>query len=454
MEGTLVQAAKSMQGELHGMDSEFRGVSTDTRTLRGGELFFALHGPNFEGREFVTTAAAKQAAAAIVENQVDAGIANITVDDTRLALGRLAASWRQQMTARVLAVTGSNGKTTVKELLAGCLSLSGSTLATEGNLNNDIGLPLMLLRLSRKNEFGVFELGANHPREIAYLTGLVHPDIVLITNAAAAHLEGFGSVEGVARAKGEILQGAPAPQCVILNRDDEFYELWQSMSGESAVVSFGLDPRADVRATMIRPTDSGSVFTLVLPETTTEITLPLAGKHNVLNACAAAAAASALGLPTTLIKQGLEQARPVSGRLQPIDGIAGMRLFDDSYNANPASVIAAAEFLASQTGASCMVLGDMAELGTDAGLLHESVGQAIRDAGVTRLFATGRQSKRTVAAFGDRAEWFATVDALIDALVPALQDRALNNVLVKGSRSMRMERVIGALTRQIEARAL
>jgi len=454
MEGTLVQAAKSMQGELLGKDLKFRGVSTDTRTLRGGELFFALHGPNFDGREFANTAAAKRAAAAIVEKQVDAEIASITVADTRLALGRLAASWRQQMTARGLAVTGSNGKTTVKEMIAGCLALSGPTLATAGNLNNDIGLPLMLLRLSRETEFGVFELGANHPQEIAYLTGLARPDIVLITNAAAAHLEGFGSIEGVAHAKGEILQGSPAPQVVILNRDDEFYELWQSMAGESTVISFGLDPRADFRATMIRPTDTGSEFTLVLPDTKIEITLPLAGEHNVLNACAAAAAASTFGLPIKLMQQGLEQATPVSGRLRPIDAIAGMRLFDDSYNANPASVIAAAEFLASQTGESCMVLGDMAELGTDAGLLHESVGQAIRDAGVARLFATGQQSKRTVAAFGDRAEWFATVAALIDALVPALEDCAPDNVLVKGSRSMRMERVVAALTHPTKGPAL
>jgi len=450
MQGTLVQAAKSMQGELHGVDAEFRGVSTDTRTLRGGELFFALHGPNFDAQDFVTTAAAKQAAAAVVEKQVDDEIARITVADTRLALGRLAASWRQQMTARVLAVTGSNGKTTVKEMTAGCLSLAGLTLATEGNLNNDIGVPLMLLRLCQENEFGVFELGANHPQEIAYLTGLACPDVVLITNAAAAHLEGFGSVEGVAHAKGEILQGSPAPQVAILNRDDQYYELWRSMAGDSTVVSFGLDPRANFRATMISATDTGSEFTLVVPDTTIEISLPLAGEHNVLNACAAAAAASTLGLPNELLKQGLEQARPVGGRLRPVDGIAGMRLFDDSYNANPASVIAAAEFLASQAGESCMVLGDMAELGTDAGLLHESVGQAIRDAGVVRLLATGHESRRTVEAFGDRASWFATVEALIDALLPELAERALDNVLVKGSRSMRMERVVAALTQPTE----
>jgi UDP-N-acetylmuramoyl-tripeptide--D-alanyl-D-alanine ligase len=437
-----------MQGELHGADARFCGVSTDTRTLSRGELFFALHGPNFDGREFVMTAATKQAAAAVVEKPVDAGIANITVDDARLALGRLAASWRQQMSARVLAVTGSNGKTTVKEMIASCLSLSGSTLATEGNLNNDIGVPLMLLRLGRENEYGVFELGANHTHEIAYLTGLVRPDLVLITNAAAAHLEGFGNVEGVAHAKGEILQAEPAPQCAILNRDDEFYELWLSMAGNAPIVSFGTDPHADVRATAVSSTDKGSEFTLLLPETTLEIVLPLAGAHNVLNACAAAATAVAFGVPAELIRQGLMQARPANGRLRPLDGIAGMRLFDDSYNANPASVIAAAEFLASQAGESCMVLGDMAELGADAGLLHESVGQAIRDAGIARLFAVGEQSKQAVTAFGEKAEWFTSVDALIEGLVPVLRKRPVSNVLVKGSRSMRMERVVAVLAQE------
>jgi len=449
-----MQAAKSMQGELHGIDTLFRGVSTDTRTLREGELFFALHGPNFDGREFVATAAAKQAVAAVVEQSVDTELANITVGDTRLALGKLAASWRTQMPTRVIAITGSNGKTTVKEMVASCLSLSASTLATQGNLNNDIGLPLMLLRLSREHQYGVFELGANHPDEIAYLAALAQPHIVLITNAAAAHLEGFGSIAGVARAKGEILQSKQAPEIAILNRDDEFYDLWTSMANSVAILSFGMSPQADFRATEIKPTTNGSEFTLVLPDTTLQVSLPLAGTHNVLNACAAAAVATSLGISPAQIKEGLEKIRPVSGRLQAIDGVADIHLFDDSYNANPASVIAAAEFLAAAPGESWLVLGDMAELGTDAGLLHESVGQAVRATGISRLFATGEQSKRTVAAFGENAEWIGSVNNLVDVLVAALvksvQEQGAINVLVKGSRSMEMERVVSALTREFK----
>jgi UDP-N-acetylmuramoyl-tripeptide--D-alanyl-D-alanine ligase len=445
MESTLVQAAKSMQGNLLGTDNMFRGVSTDTRTLREGELFFALQGPNFDGREFVAAAATKQAVAAVVEARVDAEIANITVSDTRVALGELAASWRQQMPAKVIAVTGSNGKTTVKEMIASCLSLSAKTLATDGNLNNDIGLPLMMLRLDREHEFAVLELGANHAGEIGYLTGLASPHIVLITNAAPAHLEGFGSVAGVAQAKGEILQGIQKPECAVLNRGDEYFALWESMAGDVPIVSFGGDERAAVYATNMELTVNGSRFTLHMPNESFEVSLPLSGAHNVLNACAAAAAATALGINPQQILAGLEQVRPVSGRLQAIDGFAGANLFDDSYNANPASVIAAAEFLAAQEGESCLVLGDMAELGTDAGALHESVGMAIRSAGVTHLFATGQHSKRAISAFGEHGEWFATVDLLIAALKGSLLQSGKINVLVKGSRSMRMERVIEAL---------
>lgn len=445
MEATLAQAAKSMQGVLLGADNQFRGVSTDTRTLREGELFFALHGPNFDGREFVATAATKHAVAAVVESRVDAEIANITVGDTRVALGELAASWRQQMPAKVVAITGSNGKTTVKEMIASCLSESAPTLATEGNLNNDIGLPLMISRLGREHEFAVFELGANHAEEIGYLTGLASPHVVVITNAAAAHLEGFGSVAGVARAKGEILEGKQKPECAILNRDDNYFDLWVSMANDVPILSFGTDQKANVYPTDIKSMTNGSAFTLNLPNAAIRIALPLSGEHNVLNACAAAASATALGLDPAQIKAGLERIQPVSGRLQAIGGIAGINLFDDSYNANPASVIAAAEFLAAQAGDCLLILGDMAELGADAANIHASVGNAIRDAGVTRLYATGPLSKSAVSAFGDNARWFPTVESLISTLTQSLQRSGKANVLVKGSRSMRMERVVKAL---------
>jgi len=408
-------------------------------------LFFALHGPNFDGLEFVAAAASKNAVAAVVESCVDSDIANITVEDTRVALGELAASWRQQMPAKVVAVTGSNGKTTVKEMIASCLSQSAKTLATEGNLNNDIGLPLMMSRLGREHEFAVFELGANHPEEIGYLTALASPSVVVITNAAAAHLEGFGSVAGVARGKGEILQGKQKPDYAILNRDDEYFDFWESMAIDLPIISFGTDQRASVYASSVKATMDGSEFTLKMPDAALEIALPLAEEHNVLNACAAAATSITVGLTPQQIKAGLENIRPVSGRLQAIDGIGDIRLFDDSYNANPASVIAAAKFLASQPGESCLVLGDMAELGTDAAELPAAVGKAIREAGITRLFATGEQTKTAVSAFDENAEWFPTVELLIAALTQLVNLRGEINVLIKGSRSMRMERVVKAL---------
>ena len=250
---------------------------------------------------------------------------------------------------------------------------------------------------------------------------------------------------GVARGKGEILQGKQKPEYAILNRDDEYFGLWESMAKDLPIISFGTDQRASVHASSVNATINGSEFTLKMPNAVLQIALPLAGEHNVLNACAAAAASIAVGLTPQQIKAGLENIRPVSGRLQAIDGIGDIRLFDDSYNANPASVIAAAKFLASQPGESCLVLGDMAELGTDAAELHAAVGKAIRDAGITRLFATGEQTKTAVSAFDENAEWFPTVELLIAALMRLLNVRGEINVLIKGSRSMRMERVVKAL---------
>ena len=451
MVGTLAQAAETMRGTLTGRDVEFRGVSTDTRTLRPGELFVALQGPNFDGRDFVAVAADKRAAAAVVSAPVDTPLASISVPDTRLALGELAGAWRRQMPARIVGVTGSNGKTTLKEMLRRCLSLEAATLATEGNLNNDIGVPLMLSRLSPEHVYAVLEMGANHAGEIAYLTEMVAPQVVAITNAAAAHLEGFGSIEGVARAKGEILQGTTRPDFAILNADDPYYDLWASMAGDVSIMSFGVCDAADVRATNIRLSASGSRFTLTLADAEIRVSLPLAGLHNVTNAAAAAAVACVLGIDPALIRDGLNTVKPVSGRLRRLPAIADATLFDDSYNANPASVGAAAEFLAAQPGEGWLVLGDMAELGDAAAALHASVGDAARDAGVERLYATGDLSRRAVEAFGDGGYWFDSVDALIDALRSSLAEGGRPNVLVKGSRSMRMERVVAGLEASPEA---
>lgn len=449
MAGTLAEAADMMQGKLHGIDRSFAGVSTDTRSLQADELFVALDGPNFKGRDFLAAAQKKRAAAAVVKGAEAAALANISVDDTRVALGRLGAAWRRQMPARVVGLTGSNGKTTLKEMLASCLRQLANTLATDGNLNNEIGVPLMLCRLGPEHEYAVIEMGANHAGEIAYLTDLVAPDIVALTNAAAAHLEGFGSIDGVATAKGEILQGSPSPEFAILNADDRYFEMWRSMASNSRVLSFGVSKAADVRATSIRTVAGGTAFTLEMPGGPVDINLQLSGSHNVLNAAAAAAVAYALDVPPAIIKSGLESMQPVAGRLHRLPSSGNVTLFDDSYNANPASVSAAADFIASQAGDGWLVLGDMAELGDDAAKLHVDIGATVRQAGVSRMFATGTLTQYAVEGFGDGAQWFADMDALIAALKKSLVGHGPVNVLVKGSRSARMERVVEAFTRPL-----
>ena len=443
MIATLQQAADCMNGALHGVDREFGGVSTDTRTIRDGELFFALQGPNFDGTDYVRVAREAGAAGAVVSKQVDADIAQITVEDAKAALGRFAAAWRNENDAIVIGVTGSNGKTTLKELAAACLSRKASTLATHGNLNNDIGMPLMLTRIEASHRYVVLEMGANHAGEIAYLTALANPDVVVITNAAAAHLEGFGSIDGVAVAKGEILQGQKRPRAAVLNADDRYFDFWAERVSDTRCISFGFAEQADVRADNIEPAPGNTTFTLHIGDQSADVSLPLVGIHNVRNACAAAAIAHALEIDLDDIRAALESVNPVGGRLQPLHGIKDATLFDDSYNANPLSVNAAADFLASLPGESWLVLGDMKELGDDAAQLHREVGEAARASGVNRLFAYGDLAASAAEGFGESASWYASIDALVDELCDGMSSGV--NVLVKGSRSMRMERVVDAL---------
>ncbi len=443
IEGTLAAAAHIMNGTLHGTDRAFTGVSTDTRTLSQGELFIALQGPNFDGAAFVSAAAEKSAAAAVLSEAVEVDIPQITVDDTRLALGTLARSWRKKMPAKVIGITGSNGKTTVKAILADCLSLSGETLATRGNLNNDIGLPLMLLSLSEEHRYAVIEMGANHLGEIAYLTSLTEPEVVVITNAAPAHLEGFGDLDGVARAKGEILQGDVSPVFVVLNADDPYFAYWNSQLAGDTVISFGVESDASVLATDVEADGDSMTFSIHIHSEEIPISLPLAGLHNVSNACAAAAVLHGLGMDSKQIRQGLESVQAVSGRLQPVEGITTLTVYDDSYNANPQSVIAAAEFLAAQPGNNWLVLGDMGELGEDEVLLHKAVGRAAKRLGIDRILAIGALSQNTVKTFGNGGQWYENIDGLIEELQSSATEDT--NILIKGSRFMEMERVVEAL---------
>lgn len=440
---TLANAAAVMDGKLLGDDGRFMGISTDTRTLRPEQLFFALQGPNFDGGAFVEQAGKVGAAGAVVRAPAKSRIPLIRVADTRIALGRLAAAWRRRLPVRVVGLTGSNGKTTLKALITSCLSASAATTATRGNLNNEIGVPLTLAEIGPEHRYAVVEMGANHAGEIAWLTSLAEPDVVVITNAAPAHLEGFGSVDGVARAKGEILQGKPRPQHAVLNADDVYLPLWRSMAADLGVTTFGLAGTADVRAVDVATNESGSDFTLLLRGRELPVSLRLPGRHNVLNACAAAAVAASLDIDDASIQEGLEAAEPVAGRLNPLPAAGGATIYDDSYNANPASVAAAAEFIAAKPGESWLVLGDMGELGAESERLHRQVGEAARKAGVSRLFATGPLMRHAVDAFGPSGAWFDSVEALVDALRRSLESDA--SVLVKGSRAMHMERVVHAL---------
>ena len=443
IDSTLSEAAESMRGIMMGDDVRFSGVSTDTRSIESGQLFVALQGPNFDGSAYVSTAAERQAVAAVVGREVETSLPTVRVDDTRVALGQLAAAWRKKMPATVVGLTGSNGKTTVKEMIASCLRLEAQTVATEGNLNNEIGLPLTLLRIGKDDKFAVIEMGANHAGEIDYLSSLAVPAVVAITNAGSAHLEGFGSIEGVARAKGEILQVAPRPKVAVLNADDDYFDYWTSLASDLEIVSFGMSDNATVFASDVQADAGGSSFNLHMPKGSIDVNLPLRGEHNVRNACAAAAVCAALGLTTEQVRAGLESVTPVGGRLKALAGLHGSTLFDDSYNANPSSAIAAARFLASLDGESVLVLADMGELGDDSDSLHQAVGVAAREAGVQRLLATGELSRHTVAAFGEHASWYESVEEIIEELQNSLTGST--NVLVKGSRSMRMGRVVRAI---------
>ncbi len=444
----LSQAAELIQARHIGADSRFSAVSTDSRNLPAGALFVALRGPSFDGHDYLGAARERGAIGAMVSQRPQLEMPLLHVDDTRLGLGRLAAAWRRRFGNILVAITGSNGKTTVKELLAEILGERGPVLATRGNLNNDIGVPLTLLRLQNE-PFAVIEMGANHPGEIGYLSALARPDLVLLNNVGAAHLEGFGSLEGVARAKGEIIGGLGPDGVVVLNADDPWAGLWRRLAGERRVIGFGSGPEAELRVTpeavQIRWHDQGfrCVFEVQTPDGVLELELALGGFHNVLNALAASAAALAVGTDPAQVRAGLARVRPVKGRLQTRFGPAGLRVIDDSYNANPDSVGAAIELLASAPGERWLVLGDLAELGREAEPLHRRLGEHARAAGIDRLFTLGTASRAASQGFGPGAVHCDELPRLIDTLRHELSGPAC--LLVKGSRAARMERVADAL---------
>jgi len=440
---SLAQSAEAVNGKLVGANVEFSSVTTDTRKAGRGDLFVALVGPNFDGHDFISRAKQAGAVAALVSREVNTELPYVVVDDTRIGLGKLAAYWRDQFKHPLVAVTGSNGKTTVKEMIASILGQSGPVCVTRGNLNNDIGVPLTLLSIRPEHRYAVIEMGMNHLGEISYLSTLAKPDVAVITNAAEAHLEGLGSVDKVAQAKGEIFDSAAADAVAILNADDTYFEYWKSRIGNRRCVSFGIDNTADFSSDYESVDDGMKIF-LKCSEGGIEMKLPLYGKHNVMNALAASAAAVAAGSNLADIKNGLEKLRSVAGRLEVKHGINGARVLDDTYNANPASVAAGLQVLRESKGERILVLGDMAELGEAAGGIHSRVGELARRVGADRVFGFGPFSKQAVEHFGKGGKHFEDRQALVDELRECMKPDV--TVLVKGSRKMQMEQVVDQIT--------
>lgn len=435
----LSDIAKLCAGDLHGKDREVTRLCTDSRKLQAGDLFVALRGEHFDGNAFLN-AAADHGAVAALANVPAEDLATVVVTDTRLALGQVAAENRRRFEGPLIALTGSSGKTSSKEMLAAILRQERNVAATRGNLNNEIGVPLTLMDLASEHDVAVIEMGAAKRGDIAYLCQFASPNIALLTNAQAAHLQGFGSLQGVAETKGEIFSALPADGVAIINADDPYAALWQDMAGHCRRVTFSVEGRADadIRASDITLQRGLSCFQLHCPSGHVEVELAVPGRHMVANALGAAGAALAAGASLESVKAGLETVRGVEGRLSRKQ-CGGVTLINDSYNANPGSVSAAIDVLSICEGRRILVLGTMAELGGDALELHREVARRASQAGIDVLFAVGEFAEELAGAFGSGASAFKDKAALSKALLATVA--AGDAVLVKGSRSAAMETV-------------
>ncbi|MEJ2384804.1 MAG: UDP-N-acetylmuramoyl-tripeptide--D-alanyl-D-alanine ligase [Xanthomonadales bacterium] len=426
-------------------DLEIRSIVADSRKAGEGALFAALPGERVDGHDFAAAAVEAGAAALLVARRLDLEVPQLVVDNVLEALGRIGRLVRERLDPVVVGITGSNGKTTVKEMVASILRLEGPVLATEGNYNNELGLPLTLFRLQPKHRYAVLEMGASKLHDIAYLAGIGRPDVGLVNNIAPAHLEGFGSIEGVARTKGEMFGALPADGCAVMNADEPWGALWREQNGADRVLTFGTAPDADVR---VEATADGC--RLITAAGACDVALPLPGSHNHMNAAAATAVALALDIDMDIIRRGLEKVVPVPGRLNLLHTTAGWTVIDDSYNANPASLYSALQVLASLAGERWLVLGDMKELGAGSRKMHREVGENAAVMGVRRLFAIGDMAADAVDAFGPGGSHFADKQELAAALRREIHSGV--NCLVKGSRSMGMEDVVEALVSESELR--
>lgn len=455
----LSRIAQAVNGRLVGADLTVDAWATDTRRLdadaSAASLFVALKGENFDGNDYVAQAAARGASAALVSRQTDVSIPQIVVADTERALAALAASVQRTRATKVLAVTGSNGKTSVKALTFAILEaavaaqgMPGRAYTTPGNRNNEIGLPLAVLDAPEAALYAIYEMGAGKPGDIAYLTDIVRPDVALVNNIAPAHIERMGSLLGIADTKAAIYDALPADGVAAINADDAFAPYFAERAHGHRLIRFALDANADVTARDVVLDAEGARFVLVAPQGEAPIALAMPGRHNVLNALAAASLALGAGIGLAVIAAGLNAARPVAGRLNIHRLANGAMLIDDSYNANPGSLNAAIDTLATGGGERWLVLGDMRELGDDAASLHAEVGRRAKASGIARLYALGEFSASAADAFGEDGRGFADHAALADALradIAAHANADTLRLLIKGSRGSAMDRIVDAL---------
>lgn len=449
---SLAELATAINGKIDPevADTMATGFFTDTRKSGNGKIFVALSGDNFDGHNYLEAARHSGAVAAIVsENKVEniqddevSDLPLIVTQDSLLALGNAGAWNRNKFTRPVVAITGSAGKTTVKTLCKAAFSVLGESWATQGNLNNHIGAPLTLLGISEQHKSAVIELGASGLNEISYTAGLTRPDAAVITNVSGAHLEGFGSLENIVQAKGEIIDAVPESGTVVLNADDPYFLRWTERAGKRRIISFGLTSDADVYATDIESDRDGSRFTAVTESGSVTVNLPLTGVHNVANALSVIALSTAFSLDLNKVAERLSAAESVSGRLQWLKTPDNRNVIDDSYNASPASVKAAIDTLV-LCGNGCLVLGDMAELGNESSAIHAEIGQYARTAGVTSMITLGEGSRHAAEAFGEGAVNCGSHDEVTDHIRKTITDDQI--ILVKGSRSAGMDRVVSAL---------
>jgi UDP-N-acetylmuramoyl-tripeptide--D-alanyl-D-alanine ligase len=441
---TLTNINSILNGRQLGSDVSFSHISTDTRTLQPGDLYVALLGKNFDGNDYVDQAFEKGACAAIANRVFDNVFPHIVVEDTTIALGELARMNRLASTAKVVAITGSQGKTTVKEMIGKILSQSGEVLLTHANLNNQIGVPLTLLELEARHDFAVIELGASRSGDIAYTVRLVCPHVSVLTNATATHLEGLKDLQGVVRTKGEILEGLDSNGIAVLNADSAFFSQWSDRAKGRALLSFGIIDSADFRARDISIDHGvGSHFILHTPMGEISINLKLQGLHNVSNALASAAASIAAGANLQQVKSGLEKMSPVVGRLHQMEGPRKSVLIDDSYNASPASTRAAIDVLAKFPGTRVLIMGDMAELGDIAENAHKDVGSYAKEKGIDVVWTIGNLSSLIANEFSGNSTHFKSKEELVKHASVTLKSDF--TVLVKGSRSARMNEVVKKL---------